>query len=246
MLIFEKMFENRLVFTDKLVLMGAHIILCDPHRAVISGPDPAARRAAGVARHPRRHGDADRGAVRGRRLGDRQRPPDRPRLRADRRAPARRSARASSARSRSFPARVSTIHPTPSGTRDVLPDEMREMHAVTEAIRARVRRARLRRGPHAGARVRAGADARRPGGGRSRLQAVRRAGQRARAALGHDDPDRARRLHPLRDARAAAALLLRRPRLPLRAAAARAGPRDAAGRDRARRRARRRRARPRR
>ncbi len=37
-LIFEKMFENRLVFTDKLVNMGAHIILCDPHRAVISGP----------------------------------------------------------------------------------------------------------------------------------------------------------------------------------------------------------------
>ena len=45
MLIFEKMFENRLVFTDKLVLMGANIILCDPHRAVISGPDAAARRA---------------------------------------------------------------------------------------------------------------------------------------------------------------------------------------------------------
>jgi len=37
-LIFEKMFENRLIFTDKLVLMGANIILCDPHRAVISGP----------------------------------------------------------------------------------------------------------------------------------------------------------------------------------------------------------------
>jgi UDP-N-acetylglucosamine 1-carboxyvinyltransferase len=37
-LIFEKMFENRLVFTDKLVLMGANIILCDPHRAVVSGP----------------------------------------------------------------------------------------------------------------------------------------------------------------------------------------------------------------
>jgi UDP-N-acetylglucosamine 1-carboxyvinyltransferase len=37
-LIFEKMFENRLVFTDKLVNMGAQIILCDPHRAVISGP----------------------------------------------------------------------------------------------------------------------------------------------------------------------------------------------------------------
>jgi ATP phosphoribosyltransferase regulatory subunit len=30
---------------------------------------------------------------------------------------------------------VSPIHPTPSGTRDVLPDEMREMHAVVEAVR---------------------------------------------------------------------------------------------------------------
>src|SRR4051812_6129178 len=37
-LIFEKMFENRLIFTDKLVLMGANVILCDPHRAVVSGP----------------------------------------------------------------------------------------------------------------------------------------------------------------------------------------------------------------
>jgi UDP-N-acetylglucosamine 1-carboxyvinyltransferase len=36
-LMFEKMFENRLVFTDKLVAMGANIILCDPHRAVITG-----------------------------------------------------------------------------------------------------------------------------------------------------------------------------------------------------------------
>jgi UDP-N-acetylglucosamine 1-carboxyvinyltransferase len=36
-LIFEKMFENRLVFTDKLVMMGANVILCDPHRAVITG-----------------------------------------------------------------------------------------------------------------------------------------------------------------------------------------------------------------
>jgi UDP-N-acetylglucosamine 1-carboxyvinyltransferase len=39
-LIFEKMFENRLVFTDKLVGMGANIILCDPHRAVVTGPSP--------------------------------------------------------------------------------------------------------------------------------------------------------------------------------------------------------------
>jgi UDP-N-acetylglucosamine 1-carboxyvinyltransferase len=37
-LIFEKMFENRLFFTDKLVGMGARIILCDPHRAIVSGP----------------------------------------------------------------------------------------------------------------------------------------------------------------------------------------------------------------
>jgi UDP-N-acetylglucosamine 1-carboxyvinyltransferase len=37
-LIFEKMFENRLLFVDKLVNMGARIILCDPHRAVVSGP----------------------------------------------------------------------------------------------------------------------------------------------------------------------------------------------------------------
>jgi UDP-N-acetylglucosamine 1-carboxyvinyltransferase len=37
-LIFEKMFENRLFFVDKLVSMGARIILCDPHRAIISGP----------------------------------------------------------------------------------------------------------------------------------------------------------------------------------------------------------------
>src|SRR6059058_2940914 len=37
-LIFEKMFENRLFFVDKLVGMGARIILCDPHRAIVSGP----------------------------------------------------------------------------------------------------------------------------------------------------------------------------------------------------------------
>lgn len=37
-LVFEKMFESRMFFVDKLVSMGARIILCDPHRAVISGP----------------------------------------------------------------------------------------------------------------------------------------------------------------------------------------------------------------
>jgi UDP-N-acetylglucosamine 1-carboxyvinyltransferase len=37
-LIHEWMFENRLVFTDKLGLMGANIIVCDPHRAIVHGP----------------------------------------------------------------------------------------------------------------------------------------------------------------------------------------------------------------
>ena len=38
MLVFEKMFESRLFFVDKLVGMGARIIVCDPHRAVVTGP----------------------------------------------------------------------------------------------------------------------------------------------------------------------------------------------------------------
>jgi len=39
-LIFEKMFENRLFFCDKLISMGANITLCDPHRALVVGPSP--------------------------------------------------------------------------------------------------------------------------------------------------------------------------------------------------------------
>ena len=39
-LIHEKMFESRMFFTDKLVGLGASIILCDPHRAVVVGPSP--------------------------------------------------------------------------------------------------------------------------------------------------------------------------------------------------------------
>src|SRR5437867_3665767 len=38
LLIFEKLFESRLFFVDKLIGMGARIVLCDPHRAVIAGP----------------------------------------------------------------------------------------------------------------------------------------------------------------------------------------------------------------
>lgn len=37
-LVHEKMFESRMFFTDKLVAMGARIILCDPHRVVVVGP----------------------------------------------------------------------------------------------------------------------------------------------------------------------------------------------------------------
>lgn len=37
MVFFEKMFEGRMFFTDKLMQMGANIVLCDPHRIVISG-----------------------------------------------------------------------------------------------------------------------------------------------------------------------------------------------------------------
>jgi UDP-N-acetylglucosamine 1-carboxyvinyltransferase len=37
-LFFEKMFDGRMFFTDSLVSMGARIILCDPHRVVVSGP----------------------------------------------------------------------------------------------------------------------------------------------------------------------------------------------------------------
>ncbi len=35
---FEKMFESRMFFVDKLISMGARIVLCDPHRAVVAGP----------------------------------------------------------------------------------------------------------------------------------------------------------------------------------------------------------------
>ena len=40
LLVFEKLFESRLVFVDRLIEMGAHIIQCDPHRVVVQGPQP--------------------------------------------------------------------------------------------------------------------------------------------------------------------------------------------------------------
>lgn len=39
-ILFEKMFEGRMFFTDKLMEMGANIVLCDPHRIVVNGPSP--------------------------------------------------------------------------------------------------------------------------------------------------------------------------------------------------------------
>ncbi|MBI4538314.1 MAG: UDP-N-acetylglucosamine 1-carboxyvinyltransferase [Gemmatimonadetes bacterium] len=48
-LVHEKMFESRMFFTDKLVAMGATIILCDPHRAVVVGPS---RLRGGVVESP--------------------------------------------------------------------------------------------------------------------------------------------------------------------------------------------------
>ena len=49
LLVFEKMFESRLFFVDKLIGMGAQIVLCDPHSAVISGP---ARLKGGTVESP--------------------------------------------------------------------------------------------------------------------------------------------------------------------------------------------------
>ncbi len=88
-LVFEKMFESRLFFVDKLVSMGARIILCDPHRVVITGPTPL---------YGQRMSSPDIRAgmamviaalcAEGT-LDDRRRVPDRQGLRTDRRTPTR-------------------------------------------------------------------------------------------------------------------------------------------------------------
>ena len=51
-LIHQKMFESRLFFVDKLIDMGAQIILCDPHRAVVVGHDHQLRLRAGRMTSP--------------------------------------------------------------------------------------------------------------------------------------------------------------------------------------------------
>ena len=51
-LVHQKMFESRLFFVDKLIDMGAQIILCDPHRAVVIGHDRQIRLRAGKMSSP--------------------------------------------------------------------------------------------------------------------------------------------------------------------------------------------------
>ncbi len=51
-LVHQKMFESRLFFVDKLIDMGAQIILCDPHRAVVIGHDHKFRLRAGRMTSP--------------------------------------------------------------------------------------------------------------------------------------------------------------------------------------------------
>ena len=244
-LIFEKMFENRLFFVDKLVSMGARVLLCDPHRAVVSGPSrlhgermesPDIRAgmamliAALCADGP---------------IGDRQHPPDRPRLRAHRRAApgARRAHRARSSRTacrlghlpsggQRDPPRTSR-HARRAARRDARAPRAHPAHA------RRLRARRIRRGVDAGARVRGRAAAGR-GARRRRLPALRRPRPRAGPPLGRDDPDRPAGGQPLRRRGRAAAPVLLRPRLPRRPARQRAGARVPAGRRRADRRRRRR------
>jgi len=44
----EKMYESRLYFVDRLIGMGARIVLCDPHRALVHGPSPLRGEPAGI------------------------------------------------------------------------------------------------------------------------------------------------------------------------------------------------------
>ena len=141
-IIHEKMFENRLFFCDKLQLMGAAITICDPHRAIVVGPrrlrgqrvDSPDIRAGMAMLIAALCADGDD--------RDRKHPPHRPRLRADRRAAAR-ARRPDHPGGRRARRRLTVpdnltgtmVDRIPSGTRDVLPDEMRELRAMTDRIR---------------------------------------------------------------------------------------------------------------
>jgi UDP-N-acetylglucosamine 1-carboxyvinyltransferase len=45
----EKLFESRLFFVDKLIGMGARIVLCDPHRCIVQGPSPLHAESQGIS-----------------------------------------------------------------------------------------------------------------------------------------------------------------------------------------------------
>ncbi len=125
------------------------------------------------------------------------------------------------------------IHRIPSGTRDVLPDEMRELRAMTERLQTVFEQAGYGEVytpalEYETTFERAEAYATAAG-----VPDVRRGRQRARAAPRHDRADRSARRDPLHARRAAAAVLLLRARLPGRASPARAVPRVAPGGDRA-------------
>jgi UDP-N-acetylglucosamine 1-carboxyvinyltransferase (EC 2.5.1.7) len=91
-LIHQKMFESRLFFVDKLIDMGAQIILCDPHRATVIGHDHQMRLRATRMTSPDIRagcGAADRGDERRRYEHDPEHRTDRPRLQGHRRTPQR-------------------------------------------------------------------------------------------------------------------------------------------------------------
>ena len=129
------------------------------------------------------------------------------------------------------------IHPIPPGTRDVLPDEMRELRRLHLALIEVFESRGYGEVVDARDRVRRGAGPRRRAHRRRRLPLLRRARRPAGAALGHDGADRPPGRQPLRGRRAAAAALLPGQRLPGGAPAARPDARVRAGRGRADRRA---------
>ena len=121
-------------------------------------------------------------------------------------------------------------YPIPPGTRDILPDEMRELRALSTALLETFERfgyGEVWTPTMEYEDVLVQGDERAAG---RQLPAVRRARPGARAALGHDDPDRAAGRDPLRRRRAAAALLLPVARLPRGAPAARPAARVPPGR----------------
>ena len=248
-IIHEKMFENRLFFTDKLQLMGAAITICDPHRAIVVGPRRLPRRAvespdirAGMAMLIAAlcaDGVTEIGNIRQidrgyERIDERLRDLGARIERVDdvARRHEREPSRVTERLQRS--SRLAMVHRIPSGTRDVLPDEMRELRAMTDRIRGRVRAA-----PATARSTRRRSNTRRRSSARRstrRSPAYRMFDEQGNVLVLRSDmtiPIARLVATPLRARRAAAALLLPGARLPRRAPAARTVARAPAGRGRA-------------